>query len=67
MLVVPVYSFTQNFTAGILKGMVIEDNQMKFGSSKDAHDWMKGVNENNKNGHCDYFVTDLMKVGVVEL
>ena len=66
-MIVDVYGFTQNFTAGILKGMVIADNQLTFGSKKDAMAWFEGVNKNNEIGECDYFVTDFEKLGVTEI
>lgn len=67
MMIVQVYRFTQNFTAGILKDMVIADNQLTFGSKKDAMAWFEGVNKNNEIGECDYYVTDFEKIGVAEV
>lgn len=65
-MIVPVYKFNAHFTKGLMKNMVLEQ-AMTFAGEAEAYDWAVRVNENERNGHCDYFVTDLEKTGVKEI
>lgn len=65
-MILEVYKFTANFTQGLMKNMVLPQ-EMTFSGEAEAYDWAVRVNDNNRNGHCDYFVTDLEKIGVKEL
>ena len=65
-MIVEVYKFNANFTSGIMKNMVMEQT-MTFPSEENAYDWAVRVNENERAGHCQYWVSDLEKIGVKEI
>ena len=65
-MILAVYKFKANFTKGLMKNLVL-DQEMTFTGEAEAYDWCVRVNENERKGHCDYFVTDLEKVGVREV
>lgn len=65
-MILEVYKFTANFTAGLMNGLV-NTQEMTFTGEAEAIDWVERVNANNRNGNCNYFVTDLEKIGVKEV
>ena len=65
-MIVDVWKFNANFTKGLMKNLVMEQT-MTFPSEANAYDWAVRVNENERNGHCDYWVSDLEKIGVRDL
>jgi hypothetical protein len=65
-MILTVMKFNANFTRGLMKNMVLEQT-MTFSGETEAYDWAVRVNENERAGHCDYWVSDLEKIGVKEL
>lgn len=65
-MIVDVFKFNANFTTGLMKNLVMEQT-MTFPDENNAYDWAYRVNQNNRSGHCEYYVTDLEKIGVKEL
>ena len=65
-MILEVYKFNANFTNGMMKNMVLPQ-EMTFTGEAEAYDWCVRVNDNNRKGNCDYFVTDLEKVGIKEI
>lgn len=65
-MIVDVWKFNANFTKGLMKNLVMEQT-MTFPSEANAYDWAVRVNDNNRSGHCDYWVSDLEKIGVRDL
>ena len=65
-MIVPVFKFNAHFTRGLMKGMVIEQT-MTFAGEAEAYDWCVRVNENERNGHCDYWVADFEQDGFKEI
>lgn len=65
-MIVEVWKFEANFTKGLMKNMVMEQT-MTFPSEDNAYDWAYRVNQNERAGHCDFWVSDLEKVGVKEI
>lgn len=65
-MILEVYKFDANFTKGLMKNRVLAQ-EMTFTGEAEALDWAVRVNDNNRKGNCDYFVTDLVKVGVREV
>lgn len=65
-MILPVFKYKANFTKGLMKNMVIEQT-MTFSGEAEAYDWCVRVNDNNRKGHCDYFVTDFEPNGFKEI
>lgn len=65
-MILEVYKYKSHFTAGLMKGMTI-DQDMTFVGEAEAFDWAYRVNENNRKGGCPFWVTDLEKIGVKEV
>lgn len=65
-MIVEVYKFKANFTEGLMKNMVMEQT-MTFTGEAEAYDWVVRVNDNNRKGYCQYWVSDLEKTGVKEI
>jgi hypothetical protein len=65
-MILPVYSFKARFTDGMMKGLTL-NQEMTFTGEAEAFDWAVRVNKNNRNGNCDFWVTDLEKSGVKEV
>lgn len=65
-MILSVFKFNANFTQGMMKNMVI-DQQMTFAGEAEAYDWCVRVNDNNRKGHCDFFVTDFEPAGFREV
>ena len=65
-MILPVYKFKAHFTKGLMKGMVMEQT-MTFVGETEAYDWAVRVNENERKGHCDFWVADLEADGFKEI
>lgn len=65
-MILAVYKFKAHFTKGLMKNLVL-DQEMTFTGEAEAFDWAVRVNENERKGYCDYWVSDLEKVGVREI
>lgn len=65
-MILTVMKFNANFTRGLMKNMVLEQT-MTFSGETEAYDWAVRVNENERAGHCDYWVSDLENIGTKEL
>ncbi len=50
----------------MMKGMTLPQ-EMTFAGEAEAFDWASRVNENNRIGHCDYWVCDLEPNGFKEI
>ena len=59
---VDVFEFKANFTTGLMKNLVMEQT-MTFPSEENALDWAVRVNNNNRSGHCEFWVSDLKRIG----
>lgn len=62
---VPVFKFKANFTKGLMKGLVMEQT-MTFTGETEAFDWAVRVNENERKGHCNFWVCDIEQDGFKE-
>jgi len=49
-----------------MKGLVLEQT-MTFVGEAEALDWAVRVNDNNRKGHCDFWVADLEADGFKEI
>lgn len=65
-MILAVYKFKAHFTKGMMKNLVL-DQEMTFSGEAEAYDWAVRVNENERKGYCDYWVSDLEKTGVKEI
>ena len=65
-MILPIYRFEVHFTEGVLKGMSLLQD-MSFAGEAEAIAWASRVNENNRIGHCDYWVCDLEPNGFKEI
>jgi len=65
-MILPVYKFNAHFTKGLMKGLVLEQT-MTFVGEAEALDWAVRVNDNNRKGHCDFWVADLEADGFKEI
>ena len=65
-MMLPIYKFKAYFTKGLMKGMIMSQ-EMTFTGEAEAYDWAVRVNENERKGHCDYWVCDLEPNGFKEI
>ena len=54
-MICPVYQFVKVFTQGLLKD-IQRTEKMFFVNHQDALQWLRGVNQANEYGACDYRV-----------
>jgi len=65
-MILEVYKFKAHFTAGLMKGMIM-DQDMTFGGEAEVYDWAYRVNKNNRVGECPFWVSDIEYVGEKEV
>lgn len=65
-MMLPIYKFKAYFTKGLMKGMTMPQ-EMTFSGEAEAYDWAVRVNENERKGHCDFWVADLEPNGFKEI
>lgn len=52
--------YTITFTRGILAGITVRDQTLKFPSKASANDWVRGVRANVRNGSLDYTLDEVL-------